>query len=176
MNKGYGVTIESAEQAGMIALRAGDEGRTRVAGLFGTPLPSLPFVACADGQTIMPVACDEWLIITGDASATFTALDELMEGHHGAVAEVTDAYGWFRVGGPEARAVMAQVVALDLDAPYTTSAGVTVTTYGRTAIGRAAGIVVRHRCPESYDLYVDITHTRYTLTLLRACAGLGVPS
>ena len=46
-----------------------------------------------------------------------------------------------------------------------------IAVFGRTGVGRAAGLVVRNVRAQDFSIYVDATHARYAQKLLHTCAG-----
>ena len=172
----YDVTIEAIDLRGLVALRAGADGQTRVAENLGICLPRLPHVLTSDELLVVPLAADEWLLRADDAEALHLRLDSCLEGLLGAVAVVSDAYSGYRLSGPQVGDVMAQIVALNLDDSLPAADDDNATTCGRTGVGRVAGVVMRTRSPEQFDLLVDSTHAQYANTLLHVCAGLDTPT
>ena len=165
----YDVTISSVSHGGLVGLRAGDEGQRRVSAILGGTLPAMPDLLSTEVASAIPIARDEWLLSCADDAALFAQLDASLEGRHGVVAVVSDAYCGLRVRGQDALDVMAQVVAIDVGGSGEEDAAV----FGRTGVGRASGLVMRNAARD-FSIYVDATHARYAQILLYASAGMEV--
>jgi len=163
----YDVSISAIPKQGLVGLRAGVEGQSRAGTVIGGQLPVMPDSLSTDMATALPIAGDEWLLRCADADTLHAQLDATLEGRHGVVAVVSDAWCGFRVRGEDALHVMAQVVAVDVQA----FADRDIAVFGRTGVGRAAGLVVRNVRAQDFSIYVDVTHARYAQKLLHTCAG-----
>jgi sarcosine oxidase subunit gamma len=114
----YSASIHAAPARPMIAVEAGPSDLCAIAGALGAVLPDCGASAPAGGGTLHrfgPVS----LLWTGapDAPAPDPSMleDAPVTGAR-IIADVADAHGWIDLSGPDARAVLAQGVALDLRA------------------------------------------------------------
>jgi len=112
----YTASIRAALARSMIAIEAGSSDLAAVAGALGAALPDCGASVTAAGGTLHrfgPVS----LLWTGapDAPAPDpSVLEDAPATGARIIADVSDAHGWIDLSGPDARAVLAQGVALDL--------------------------------------------------------------
>lgn len=114
--EGTGVTVTLVDGPALASLATrGDpqalDARCRAA--FGTPLPSGPRHAAGPDLGFVGIGPGRWLAVGAGADLEDRLRAALGTGV--AVADQSDAYLLFDVGGPEARAALAKGVAIDLD-------------------------------------------------------------
>lgn len=130
-----------------------------VAGVVGAAPPAEPnTVAAADGNAILWLGPDEWMVATGPGAqnAMESALADVLAGRHVSVVDTTDNHTTIRIHGARARDVLAKGCPLDL---HPRAFGP-----GKCAQSVVAGVDVlihqRDHAP-TYDIHVRCSFARY---------------
>ena len=114
----YSARIHAAPARPMIAVEAGASDLAAVAGALGAALPDCGACVTAAGGTLHrfgPVSL-LWTGAPGAPAPDPLWLEDAPAMGARIIADVADAHGWIEVSGPDACAVLAQGVALDLRA------------------------------------------------------------
>ncbi|WP_246519829.1 sarcosine oxidase subunit gamma [Ancylobacter lacus] len=152
-----------------LAARHGGEAALAAAmdAAFGLALPAGPKAAGANGVSALGLAPRRWLVLASQRPALAAELAGL---GGGAVTEQSDGYAVLDLAGPEVRAVLAKLVAVDLD-PAVFSTGDVVA----SSLAHIGAVLWQTGEEPTYRLLVGTSFAAaFSHTLLAAAAEYGL--
>ena len=166
----YRVTLDGPERVPLINLRAKAPGRAVIESVLGVPLPAPSGLAAGNAALLVfGLGPDEWLLRTParQEEEWRTRLEDALRTTFAAAVLVSDAYRVFRIAGPDAPDVLAQLTGVDLNPEEAFPSGRAT----RAAFAKVSAILHRADDRPSFDVYVDSALTRYAAKWLEAASG-----
>ncbi len=165
----YDAEVTRPPAPALVTVHLHPRAREAVENAMGLSLPSSSRVANGPGNSIaFRIGPQEWLLHASpeEEDTLVDRLESAVDGEFASVVVVTDAHARFRVSGPDAREVLCQAVAIDLD-PRGFEPGRAC----RCAFGKTSALVHCVSDEPAYDIYVESTLTEYARCLLDVATG-----